>query len=78
MGMAMSNSDPSFDRGENCDICGVDATRCECPICDVCQVQGDKRCTDPGHCTMCGEFKVNTGPREETCGKDACLSRIYG
>lgn len=28
-------------------------------------------------CAICGNFKVNTAPREATCGRDECLAAYY-
>ena len=28
-----------------CEVCGIDPSDCECPVCPICNVQGDPRCS---------------------------------
>jgi hypothetical protein len=69
--------DPQEQYDETCEVCKLDASKCLCLECDVCGVAGDPKCNDPGHCEICGGLKINTGPRERTCGSDQCLARAY-
>lgn len=48
-----------------CDVCGLEAGACICPVCSVCGVAGNPECYDPGHDTAEGGVRLTPSPDQE-------------